>query len=271
MFLSEGGGSVGEIPRIGDVPLGPTQAVGCIVDVETTGLNPAKDEIVELAMILFVYDRQTGEVVGIVDEYIGQREPNVPIPRAATAVHGITKRQVKGMRLDDARIAGLISKASLFIAHNATFDHGFCTAYMSAFGLKPWYCSMNGVGWKQLGFESKALQRLLEDHKIGGGEAHRAGADTLGLLELLSIKDRSGAPYLRQVLRSGSIRHRISTPAASKAQVAAAKERDRWREMDEREAYRPSSREPSLGCVVIAAVAVVVILIIVVTLWSLLE
>jgi DNA polymerase III epsilon subunit-like protein len=36
-----------------------------VVDVETTGFNPYRDEIVELAITLFRYDRATGQVLEI--------------------------------------------------------------------------------------------------------------------------------------------------------------------------------------------------------------
>ena len=34
--------------------------VACFLDIETTGLSPYRDEVVELAMMLFSYDARTG-------------------------------------------------------------------------------------------------------------------------------------------------------------------------------------------------------------------
>src|ERR1035441_1782699 len=77
----------------------PTVGTGAVLDVETTGFSPRTDEIVELAMTLFRYDRVAGQVLEIVGEYSGLREPSCPIPRCASTVHGITRRLVRGLRL----------------------------------------------------------------------------------------------------------------------------------------------------------------------------
>ena len=59
------------------------------VDVETTGLSPYSDRIVELS-ILKVHPDGT-------EEYKGHRvNPRIPIPTEATAVHGITDSNVVG-------------------------------------------------------------------------------------------------------------------------------------------------------------------------------
>ena len=53
-----------------------------IIDIETTGLNPATDRILELAVIKFT---PTGERLSAVQRI----NPCIPIPATATALHGI--------------------------------------------------------------------------------------------------------------------------------------------------------------------------------------
>ena len=54
-----------------------------LVDTETTGLNHAKDEIIEIGAVAFTYDDEgaIGNVVGI---YSGLREPSDAIPAEIT-------------------------------------------------------------------------------------------------------------------------------------------------------------------------------------------
>jgi DNA polymerase-3 subunit epsilon len=57
-------------------------------DLETTGTDPAKDRIVELAFIKLHPDGQK-------DKFVKRVNPGMPIPPDATAVHGISNEDVK--------------------------------------------------------------------------------------------------------------------------------------------------------------------------------
>ncbi len=89
------------------------------LDVETTGLSPYDHEVIEFALALFKYDRVSGEIMEIVDQYVGLREPDRNIPSGATRIHGLTFEDVCGKRLDDARIEQMFEQAEFLIAHNA--------------------------------------------------------------------------------------------------------------------------------------------------------
>ncbi|MDS6826923.1 exonuclease domain-containing protein, partial [Klebsiella pneumoniae] len=60
---------------------------GVFVDTETTGLDPARDEIIELAMVPFTYGID-GEVYGLGEPFQQLRQPSKPIPAAITAITG---------------------------------------------------------------------------------------------------------------------------------------------------------------------------------------
>ena len=60
----------------------------CFFDLETTGTNPGKDKIVEIAVLKIDTNNQKKEMVWRVN-------PEFPIPEEASSVHGITDEMVK--------------------------------------------------------------------------------------------------------------------------------------------------------------------------------
>ena len=176
-------------------------ACAAFVDVETTGLSPARDEVIELAAVLFRFHRGSGEVLGVLDEFSGLREPSRPIPAAAIAVHGITDADVRGRVLDHARAVGLLARADLLVAHNAPFDRGFLARLYPDLAVKPWLCSLRDVDWRRRAVVSQRLQDLLALHGLQPDTAHRALADCRAALELLTVRGPDGATYFQEMLR----------------------------------------------------------------------
>lgn len=163
---------------------GDQLATVLILDTETTGLNPARDKMVELAMLRVQVDRRTGQPVGAMQVYNGLEDPGMPMPDEARAVTGITDDMLRGQRLDDAQVHALLAGVDLVVAHNAGFDRPFVEARFAAFeGLK-WACSFADIDWKSLGRGSAKLSALGQD--VGFFyDAHRAEMDCHALLAVL--------------------------------------------------------------------------------------
>lgn len=176
-----------------------------VIDVETTGLNPHRDEIVEPAITLFHYNRVKGQVLEVVSEYSGLREPSCPMRRDATAVHGITRRMVRGLKLDYPRIWAMLRQADFIVAHNARFDRALVERLLPSFRNKTWLCSLGGIDWEAKGFTGRRLEDLAAAHRIENPCAHRASGDTATLLALLSHRPRYRKPYLHGLLRTAGI------------------------------------------------------------------
>lgn len=177
-------------------PLG----LACFLDVETTGLSPYKDEIVELALCLFEFRRDSGEITRVVDQYVGLRDPGKPIPPNVSNIHGIKDEDVRGRRLDDETIRAMVQRAEFMVAHNARFDRDFVCRLYGECSQKPWLCSMSGISWGKKGFRSRALQNLLRDHKIKVDKAHRAEHDVKASLRLLAHEGDNGKTYFGELL-----------------------------------------------------------------------
>lgn len=172
---------------------------GLIVDTETTGRSH-QDELIEIALILFKFGRISGRVLEVVDDYSGLRYPRCKIQPQAQNKHGLSVHQLKGQTLDTGRIMGLFERADIVLAHNAAFDRRYVTKLYPSLYWKNWHCTMNGVPWKQLGFNSKGQDAILSAHNIDVGRSHRAMNDARGLLGLLSLENsKLGGTYLQVV------------------------------------------------------------------------
>jgi DNA polymerase-3 subunit epsilon len=179
--------------------------VAAVVDIETTGLCVGTDEVIELALVLFRYDRCNGRIEEKMDAYSGLREPNCPISHGAYEVHHISPGVVRGRRLNYSRIRAMLRKADFVVAHNAVFDRGFVERLIPSFRTKTWLCSMRGINWEAKGFVSRSLQSLAAAHQVKNLRPHRAGGDTDTLLALLSYRRRYRRMRLYELLRNGGL------------------------------------------------------------------
>ncbi|WP_342714124.1 3'-5' exonuclease [Bradyrhizobium sp. B039] len=163
---------------------GQITRTGILIDVETTGLNTSRDEIIELAMVKFTY-LPNDRIAAITDVFSSFNEPSIPIPEEITELTGITDEMVSGHRIDPDAVASFVSDAVLIVAHNANFDRKFAERYWPTFERKPWACSATEVEWRKHGFDGSRLGYLL----AGVGlfhQAHRAIDDCRALIEILA-------------------------------------------------------------------------------------
>jgi DNA polymerase-3 subunit epsilon len=177
---------------------GTKPALAAIVDTETTGTEYGQDRIVELGLIVFEYDPDTGEVGRILKRLDALEDPGMPIPAQATAVHGITDAMVAGQRIDEAGVESVLESVDLVIAHNASFDRPFLEDRLPPFADLRWGCSLKQVDWQALGAGSAKLDYLA--YRCGVfHEAHRARNDCEVLLHVLQHRY---APDQRTPLQS---------------------------------------------------------------------
>ena len=170
--------------------------IACCIDVETTGLNPQYDEVIELGIVLFSYCPES--ITGIVGTYSGLREPGVPINKSAYSAHGLSSNELKGKRLDEKRIEVMLTQADFLVSHNAEFDRNFALVIFPDVTEKHWYCSMSGIKW----CGSKSLQKLLAEHSIDPGRSHRALHDARAVVKLLNHRANSGRTYFAEMIGS---------------------------------------------------------------------
>lgn len=173
-----------------------------VVDVETTGIDPRADRIIEFAAVPFTYVAETGQVVAVQTALGGLEDPGRPIPPEVTEITGINDDMVRGHRLDEAALVSAMTGAQLVIAHNAAFDRKFVERRLPAARGQRWACSHREVPWHRLGRGSRSLEYLLIEHAGIFFDGHRAEIDCRALIHLLAEPVTSGEIPLRLLLES---------------------------------------------------------------------
>ena len=154
------------------------------LDVETTGLNPIKDEIIEIAMVPFTYSGD-GRIFDVHEAFNRLQEPAEAISPEITRITGITNDMVAGHKIDINKVTEVVEPAALIIAHHADFDRRFAEKAFDVFSTKAWACSMTQVPWREEQLEGMKLEYLAM--KFGFFyDGHRATADCQAAIELLA-------------------------------------------------------------------------------------
>jgi|HubBroStandDraft_6_1064221.scaffolds.fasta_scaffold04522_6 DNA polymerase-3 subunit epsilon len=191
--------------------------VAAVVDVETTGINPDRDRIIELGICLFEYDRQSGRIYKVLGSWEWLEDPGLSIPPEITNITGITDEMVAGHTIDDRTVNDLLGRIVLVIAHNADFDRRFLEKRLPVFAAKHWACSRSDIDWKAEGIRSSPLEFVA--YSLGFfHDGHRAASDcraTLhamaqplpgtGRLALHALLEQARLPTWRLWTRNGAI------------------------------------------------------------------
>lgn len=168
-------------------PDGSDLRTAVVVDVETTGLDPVRDAVIQFCGISFTYDPATGRIFAVAPPLTGYDDPGRPIPPFVTRLTGITDADVAGQHLDAEAIGALVTGAGLVITHNASFDRPFLEGRFPAlFRDKPFACSVEGIPWDRYGFPSRRLEYLLYQRHRLFFDAHSAEADCQALVHTLA-------------------------------------------------------------------------------------
>lgn len=165
-----------------------TKYVASIIDLETMGLNPAQDEIIEIGLLSFSFTNHDG-IVEVTQQYNALQEPSIPIPDEITKITGITNEDVKGKSIDWELVGRLIEQSHLIICHNSGFDRNFLEQQTPEFiqamvKKRAFGCTQKDINWTLLGYESSKLEYL--NFKLGFFyDGHRALTDCWATFNLL--------------------------------------------------------------------------------------
>jgi DNA polymerase-3 subunit epsilon len=195
-----------------------------IVDVETTGPDPAADRVTEIALLETSGLALTGRWSTLVN-------PCTPVPAGIQALTGISQEMVeRAPRFADLagelyqRLAG-----RLFIAHNARFDYGFLRREFERAGIKyhaKTLCTVRLSRRLYPGAERHDLDSLISRHGLECEARHRALPDAEAVWQFLRHSAAEhGEEVLdvaaRQVARQPSLPPRLERAAIDEIPEAA--------------------------------------------------
>ncbi len=164
---------------------GSDKKIAIFLDVESTGNDAERDEIIEIAMVKFEYNPQSGKIFRILEKFAELEEPKGEISEKITEITRITPEMVKGRKINDDSALGFIEDTPIILAHNASFDRKMTEKRFPFFKDKSWGCSMADVDWEENGYFKQSLE-LLAYYYGFFFDGHRATNDCLASIHLLS-------------------------------------------------------------------------------------
>jgi DNA polymerase III subunit epsilon len=215
-----------------------------VVDVETTGLDPATSKIIEIAVVSLSICDRTGTLIDIAPPQSWLEDPGEPLTEEIEELVGLTDRDLVGQKFDDEAILTTLNDADIICAHNMQFDYSHLIRRFPNLE-NGWACSLRDIAWRQdhnLGQLGLSVGALLASAGYFAAEAHRAGPDSWATAMLLVMHARDGrtiAAYMIDAARRITIRlFAKGAPYSVKDNLRAAgyrwcaKQRSWWKEGD---------------------------------------
>ncbi len=154
------------------------------LDLETTGLDPKEDLIIEVAAARFSFD-------GIIDTFESLVDPEAPIPPPSIAIHHITDAMVAGKPKIQEILPSLLKflGAYIVIGHGIPFDIAFVAQAAKRYQIP---CKLESqlyldtLRMARLYGESptNSLEKLRQHFNIAPEGAHRAMNDVVVNIEV---------------------------------------------------------------------------------------
>lgn len=187
-----------------------------VFDIETTGLNPSRDEITEIGAVKL----RNGSVA---DRFHSMVNPGIPIPRKITELTGITDEMVRDCPAISEVLPKFLNFAgdNIMSAHNASFDMGFIREKAEGLGIMLNNTVLDTLGLSRLLFpelKSHRLNIVAKHLKVRLEDHHRADHDaqaTAGILKkCIEILKSMGIKELREVNRINRQELKVSNSKA---------------------------------------------------------
>lgn len=152
-----------------------------VLDLETSGLDPLKHEIIEIGIISVDTSSTQHKTLNTLIK------PTKPITKKITQITGITNEQLnlEGVSLDEALAQSLaIIGDRPIVTYNAEFDIAFLESALKAPIQNPKVCALKLARKAFPGLKSYKLSEVCRALKIPHNNAHRALGDARATLDV---------------------------------------------------------------------------------------
>ncbi|KGG15092.1 MULTISPECIES: 3'-5' exonuclease [unclassified Prochlorococcus] len=153
-----------------------------ILDTETSGLDPSKDQCIEVGAILFHVESRCvlSQVSFLMPVMDNSAEAINKIPPAITQLN---QSWEKGLEYFNS----LVDRSDVILAHNASFDRQWFGNGLLPKLSKQWICSMEDIPWpSELLLKGRpSVKDLALAYEVPVWSAHRALTDCIYLVEVL--------------------------------------------------------------------------------------
>lgn len=167
-----------------------------LLDTETTGLDPKKDQVIEVAVARYDLDHGT-----VIDSFASL----ICCSRGNDAEH---INRIPAAALPGAPAAELVwdkvkawaTTVDAVAAHRAEFDKGFVEAAIGGSLAAPWMCTKFDTPWPRQNKPGASLVQLALDLDLGVAYAHRAATDVDLMARVFTRAKELGAD-LKELVR----------------------------------------------------------------------
>ena len=177
----------------------------CIVDVETTGLGPMTNNIIEIGLVKIAGGK-------IIDKYQSLVNPGRDIPYFITSLTGITNEDVYNAPFFDdiAEDVSAFISDNILTAHNLSFDKSFLKREFLYSGREELnnlnLCTLKLARRLYPALRSKSLGSVCQHLHITNKDAHRALADAEVTARLLlkmikEVKEKHRLSYVEELIK----------------------------------------------------------------------
>jgi len=188
-----------------------------VVDVETTGLSPAHDRVIEIAAVRL----RGGQVV---DRFHSLVNPGTGVPPEITNLTGLTAGSLAGQPAFGQIADAILDFAGrdVLVAHNAPFDYGFLREEMRRVGYQFTARTLCTARLGRLlipGIRRASLDALLSALGLPSRTRHRANGDAAltaeAFVKLLALAEGTGISTLAGLLQMQTARGKLRAAAVT--------------------------------------------------------